>query len=301
MVSTYIRGINEDFVTDLKSENGKLHGLKKMLEDKAFQMEIREDYLNIYYKGGNLFRVVPKMRSKGYAFEFDKKYLIRENENKQAVLALFTTKTQIRDIESAIQKKDIFCAEMDAWFDKNKKAEREIQQKMCLNNRPNDKGWYLLDIEYARPKCGRADMLFVKKENGQFKLYIVELKQGNGAISSFGSNGKPKAGLYNHYCDAVKLTDPLVRPALIETVKNNIRIRKSLGETFFADTYDPVINESIEFVIALYKYNRSNRHDKNGQPLDKLKKEIELINEEQEKSQLPYHIIMLDDSLDIHI
>ena len=67
-----MRHINEKFINDLA--HGELaYFLKKVKSNHdVLSLEVRNGYINIYYKGGNLLKITQK--NKGYSFYFDAKY-----------------------------------------------------------------------------------------------------------------------------------------------------------------------------------------------------------------------------------
>ena len=70
-----MRQISENFIYDLKNPDGLLHLiLKRVKEDHTLQLAIRNNYINIYYRGGNLLRVNKEQGKDSYKSFFDVKY-----------------------------------------------------------------------------------------------------------------------------------------------------------------------------------------------------------------------------------
>ena len=67
-----MRHINDDFVQDLLSDELRFFLEQTKNRRDALSLEIRNGYINIYYKGGNLLKITQKRR--GYSFFFDAKY-----------------------------------------------------------------------------------------------------------------------------------------------------------------------------------------------------------------------------------
>ncbi|PKM86491.1 MAG: hypothetical protein CVU87_12030, partial [Firmicutes bacterium HGW-Firmicutes-12] len=66
-----VRGISDKFIVDLKE--GPLRPvLDSVLCDDTLCLEIRDNYINIYYRGGNMLRIAEK--PSGYSVAFDIKY-----------------------------------------------------------------------------------------------------------------------------------------------------------------------------------------------------------------------------------
>jgi hypothetical protein len=60
-----MRQISKEFISDLKNEDGMLHPLlKRVKQDHTLMLAIRNGYINIYYRGGNILQVTEK--SKGF-------------------------------------------------------------------------------------------------------------------------------------------------------------------------------------------------------------------------------------------
>ena len=70
-----MRGLSEDFMKDLLK--GELKGfLSAVKNDDTLCLEIRDNYINIYYRGGNLCRIKPSRTDAKYAMTFDERYVI---------------------------------------------------------------------------------------------------------------------------------------------------------------------------------------------------------------------------------
>jgi hypothetical protein len=53
-----MRGLSEKFMNDLSKPEGKLHPiLERVKKDHSLMLAIRDGYINIYYRGGNILRV----------------------------------------------------------------------------------------------------------------------------------------------------------------------------------------------------------------------------------------------------
>ena len=207
-----MRGINERFVADLI--NGELSCfLRKVKENPDLCLEIRQDYINIYYKGGSALRITQKQC--GYLYEFDEKYCLDEQ-----------TRVRVKAFASLDDYRDNFellLSEMDNWFQVHPKSERALQQQLAKNN---TEGFCILDIEYAgsydldgERKKVRPDMIAVHEG----KLIIVENKNREGAM---GGN----AGIAKHYRDFCNIIrDTEAKKDLLESMKQIARNKQALG------------------------------------------------------------------------
>lgn len=63
--------LNDDFYQDLLS--GSFSSLLEyVIDDPSLDLQIRENYINIYYRGGNILKIDKK--GTGYNYFFDMKY-----------------------------------------------------------------------------------------------------------------------------------------------------------------------------------------------------------------------------------
>jgi hypothetical protein len=204
-----MRALSEQFLEDLKS--GSLSRLTKVVRhEDTLCMEIRDNYINVYYRGGNLFKVESK---KGYSISFDEKYLNHGVDCGFKSLEL----SKLNTIEDYIESIPLFKREMDLWFSVHRKQEREYQQVILRENNfsmvSNDTDYFICDIEYAKNESvlkdeltvtegSRFDMVGVKwlsksldrKNKKSISLAIFELKYGDGAMTG-------SAGILKHFKD----------------------------------------------------------------------------------------------------
>ncbi len=155
--------------------------IKTIYEDKDLDIQLRDNYINVYYKGGNILRI------KQASFEFDKFYFyLPENESekypksyieKMAKDKLYEISTNTirpiptKEVASAIinrlekQEKDLkgylqsdvktYLSKakkvMDDWFNVWKKEERKDQHYISLSNRSfsGDSDLVVVDLEFA--------------------------------------------------------------------------------------------------------------------------------------------------------
>ena len=69
-----MRKISNNFMNDLTDEDGRLNPiLQKVKKDHTLLFAIRENYINIYYRGGNILRLRER-DTNFYQAEFDKNY-----------------------------------------------------------------------------------------------------------------------------------------------------------------------------------------------------------------------------------
>jgi hypothetical protein len=204
-----MRTLSKTFLDDLSV--GTLCQLTKAIRhDETLSLEIRDNYINVYYRGGSLFKIISK---NGYSVFFDKKYLNHGISCGFLPLNLSNFQT----INDYVEGIPLFKREMDQWFSVHRKQEREFQQVILRENNfstvSNDTDYFICDIEYAKndsvkkddkvTKVGsRFDMVGVKwlskrtdrANRKPISLAIFELKYGDDAILG-------DAGIMKHFKD----------------------------------------------------------------------------------------------------
>ena len=207
------RGLADQFMVDLKT--GSLSPLlDRVRKDATLDLRIRENYINVYYRGGSLLKVsVPNQRNHppNYLFEFNPDY------TKYRDIPLMFPPSEVVEIDGC-RKWLLLVPEikdtMDLWFGKHPKVERTLQQAVVWEN--NDSPWangtdyFIIDIEYDSRKGisnnmdgsgGRFDLVAIRWDSssssralrGQLKarIAIIEMKTGDQAL-------KGTAGLQEH-------------------------------------------------------------------------------------------------------
>lgn len=193
--------------------------------ENDLDVQIRDNYLNIYYQGGNLLRIHPRTLffdefyfHRG-AKDLRKTHLIeRANDGDKTCIARWESYKKQRDNMLETLKKDgmgTYSAEMkkimNEWeSDLNtigiSHDEKNEQQQISMNNRGTTP-YTVIDLEYAvsttsafsyngklEKKVPRFDIIAVDK-TGQ--LYVIELKTGLGAIDNDSGIG-PHMDCFKH-------------------------------------------------------------------------------------------------------
>jgi hypothetical protein len=228
-----MRHIDSRFIEDLL--HGDLQYFLDMVKSnrEVLSLEIRNGYINIYYRGGNLLKITQKKT--GYSFHFDAKYCKHKDSDTNFEL-LNTVRSD--DIDSYKKYFLLMMQEMDSWFEKHPKPERDYQHQLLVNNLE------IVDIEYQVGKCMRLDMLYFANN----KLFVVENKYGTGAIGG-------EAGLSKHYDDICKvLNDTALLDEMIDSVCYISKAKKALGLRDSAIERTDI--KSIEILFLLANYNR---------------------------------------------
>lgn len=194
------RHISEESFWKIFTEGELNPLLESVKHDDTLDLELRGDAVNIYYRGGSLFKI--SKRTNGYKIEFNTKYCINPS------LILDGTPSA----EVAVRNIPLYKQAMDWYFHAHPKYEREFQQVIVRENNNHGKisggtDYYIADIEYADGDA-RFDMVALKwlsnvavrKDKQKVSLALIEVKYGNGAL-------KGAAGIEKHLDDFQKFLD----------------------------------------------------------------------------------------------
>lgn len=223
------RLLSATFLTDLKS--GKLKEILDFIQhDHTLDIEIRENYINIYYRGGNILKVIEKGKGR-YDFNFDKKYLNISPHITSSILSGYKTSQDWYNYFPLMKQA------MDFYFSKNKKEEREYQQLVVRENNystlANGTDYFIIDIEYDNHEKARFDLIAVEwpskgsdrklAKNFKPKLVVIEMKYGDKAISG-------SAGMKKHWNDFVAFTSNTIKLSAFKTEMLELfRQKRELG------------------------------------------------------------------------
>ena len=208
------RGLSPKFLDDL--QGGLLSPLLgRVKADHTLCLELRADYINVYYRGGNVMKV--SRADGGYAVSFDNKYFQGTDQPFPMPPARVREPDDVTAWLGALPR---LKQAMDIFFGSHAKGEREIQQLLLRDNNlggvAHDTDYYVCDIEYASDH-GRFDLVAVrwlstpaerKKQEGH-RLVLAEVKVGDGALEG-------TAGLHAHIED---VNDHLADPSNVAGLK----------------------------------------------------------------------------------
>ena len=200
--SNKFRCLSPQFMQDLSDKKeGLLFPLKDLVKnDNRLSLEIRNNYINIYYRGGNLLKL-SEVNKHCYKPIFNVKYS-RKTDIIDGLPKEISSKSQLA---MWLERFPGLKSEMDSWFSKYPKFEREFQQTVVWENNNSSiatsTDYFIVDIEYANTKGGRFDMVAVqwdsnasaRKLQSEYlpKLCFIEMKYGDSALSG-------KAGMFEH-------------------------------------------------------------------------------------------------------
>lgn len=198
-----MRELSVPFMNDLKDSDGRLHPLLERLRiDHTLLLSIRENYINVYYRGGSILKV--ETCGKGYSPHFNQSYA------KNSVLPIPDLPKTILNREATQKWVDAFPVlkqTMDFFFAKHQKPEREFQQLVVRENNNSTisthSDYFITDIECAGTVPGaRFDMVAIRwrslgpdrKDGRKCRAALIEMKYGDTALAG-------KAGLLKHLKD----------------------------------------------------------------------------------------------------
>jgi hypothetical protein len=192
-------------------------------------LAIREGYINIYYRGGNLL-MVEERGGESYKPSFDRRY----STNGEAIPVLPTSIECQADATTWVDGLPRLKEIMDAYFSRNSKPEREFQQIVARENNystlSNESEYFVTDIEFADSElAARFDMLAVRwlashrKDGTNCRAALIEMKYGDGAL-------RGSAGLLKHLQDVDALvSDSGKYRTLLETIESQFDQLDRLG------------------------------------------------------------------------
>ena len=295
-LSSYLgRGLHSDKWDNVFGKDGKLGGLIEMVKnDDELVLQIRDDYFNVYYKGGNLLKV-----SSENSFQFDYNYYKCE-------IGLDTQdQRKTRDYKA-------FIADMKKLMDKYWKwlkrvhnrilHEKDTQHALCISNTEST-DYTIIDLEFqvsTRKDCiyhyepssiprhpgvdvyeksPRFDIIAVR--NSDHRLCVIELKNGLDALVG-------KSGIGDH-ADSFEGSigkNPLAELTFtkeMEKVVSDKKRLKLLSDDFYIDEKLP-----IEFIYA-YAFKSEDENEK------KVERDS-FIREQEKASCMNYKVIYLNKS-----
>jgi len=268
-------------------------------------LAIRDGYINIYYRGGNILRIEEKIDQQGnrcYPSSFNDQY---KHESGMAVPALPKIITSQDDARTWIGAFPSLKEIMDLYFSKHSKPEREYQQLVVRENNystiSNESEYFISDIELADSGLGaRFDMLAIRwlatdrKGGSNCRPVLIEMKYGDGALDG-------QSGLLAHLKDIEQLIsdDGSNYERLLEMMETQFNQLVELGLMKFSagskgtkvklDAKDKENKPEVVFLLA----NHNPRSKKLGSVLNDLKtalNERANSNEQKEKYDLRFFV-----------
>ena len=253
--NSLVRGLSNDFINSLKS--GILSPLLHLTKcDSTLCLEIRENYINIYYRGGNILRIEEKAVS--FNASFDKKYLDADSKVINNIIPTLLNSSD--DVNIWIDSIPHLKHEMDLWFGKHPKNEREFQQLMVrennFGNSAKSTDYFICDIEYANPN-GRFDLIAAhwpsspteRKNNKSLGLSFIEMKYLDKALTD-------TAGLKKHIED---INEFLAKPENLSNLKDEMKVvfnqKLELGLIDNQKPIESFNDNKPEYILALINHD----------------------------------------------
>ena len=308
-LSSYLgRGLHSEKWATAFDKEGKLGGLIEMVKnDDELVLQIREDYFNVYYKGGNMLKV-----SSENSFQFDYNYFkceisldTQEQRNKRIDKrrSVLESLKKTRDYKTFIAEMKKLMDEYWIWLYNEKHRslhEKDTQHALCISNTEST-DYTIIDLEFqvsTRKDCiyhyepssiprhpgvdvyeksPRFDIIAVR--NIDHRLCVIELKNGLDALTG-------KSGIGDH-ADSFEGSigkNPLAEFAFTKEMKKLVSDKKHLellSDDFYIDEKLP-----IEFIYA-YAFNSK---DENGKEAERKS----FIREQEKVCCMNYKVIYLN-------
>ena len=297
------RGLHSEKWATAFGKDGKLKGLiDEVTSDNDLVMQIREDYFNIYYKGGNLLKV-----SSENSFQFDSNYYkckseyAADDERKGKRKQVLESLKQTREYKAFIADMKKLMDGYWVWLETEKHRslhEKNAQHALCISNTESS-DYTIIDLEfqvsticsYCYDKPPRPSGRYVDEEkssprfdiiavrNSDHRLCVIELKNGVNALQGKSGIGDHADSFEGSIGRNAQTSEAFLKEMLkVVSDKKNLKI---LSEDFFIDE----IAEP-EFIYA-YAYTSDNDAGK--------EKEREALNEEISKNGCAkYKVIYLN-------
>ncbi|MDO8401604.1 MAG: hypothetical protein Q7T45_27725 [Bradyrhizobium sp.] len=246
-----MRRISDGFLNDLTEETGILRGLKERVRsDDTLMLALRNDSIDIYYRGGRILHLARRNGSCSYIAGFDSNYAKPGAPYSiPKVPPTIETSDHCKEWLNAIpvlkEIMNFYLTEQSAKF------EREFQQLVAWENNRSKLAapteYFITDIEYdtdvksddGAVKKARLDMLGLKwlskdrQNSSSCAPVFIEMKYGTDAFVG-------KAGIADHIAD-------------LNNILSNERTRSSLNQ-IIAYQFNQLDR------LGLVRFNRAKKH-----------------------------------------
>lgn len=267
-MSEFKRGLSETFMNDLEGHLKPILDLVK--RDHTLCIQIRKDYLNIYYRGGSIMKLERKGQS--YSASFNSNYFKAEEKVRKGKITKDLPK-QIKSKEEAnkwVENIPLLKQIMDEHFATHSKTEREFQQLVARENNnsiiSNDTDYFITDIEYTHPdsKESRFDLVGInwkstsqeRKSKDNCRIVLIEMKFGDGALVGV-------AGIRKHLDDIEKFCGDKKKLDILkeETISSFKQLRElgliQFGKNGNKNQIEQLSNDNPEFILLFANHKPS--------------------------------------------
>lgn len=252
--------------------------LQAVQQDDDLDMELRGEYITVYYRGGRLFSVCQK-ESKFVYQGIDKQYV------KDTVVPDVMQVDILNYIGQCKRIVDRYIQESS----KNHLGEKEIQQMVVKENNYSpvsaDTDYFIIDMEY-QDGGRRFDLVALRwdsttsaRKRGKVSLAVIEVKQGFKTIRSAGDDS---SGLRGHQKDFYEfLEDNAKKEAFCEDMlsvflqKYELGLIRNIGHLSEKIKNIDMDKTKIDFICLLANYKPNSR---------------ELVNELEEMEECRFFI-----------
>jgi hypothetical protein len=306
------RGLHSSKLRTALNDGGSLCPLLEIVKsDDDLVLEIRNDYFNIYYKGGNLVKV-ESPNSIQFAHNYFKGYKWpkfdspeKEKDRKALKEEILTALKKERNYIDFVRKMKDLMNDYWVWLKEIKGTsleEKDVQHSLCINNTERSE-YTIIDVEfqvsteaqykYKKPtqlkgrfvdnkkKSPRFDIVAVR--NSDHRLCVIELKSGVNAL-------KGKSGIGDH-ADSYEGSIGRMPQIFLDEIKGVISDKKTYG--LLSNDFK-ISDENPEFVYA-YSF-KSNDKDKKGNVISKEQQKEKFLEVMNEMHCEQYRVMFLDEN-----
>lgn len=253
------RGLSEPFMKELLGTESTIGlVLDHVKKDGTLALEIRNDYFNIYYRGGSLAKVERK-GSDFYAVTFDDDYFGGQTVPCALVDAITTRESAEQWIATIPHLKNA----MDLYRTVKRNDEREYQQLVVRDNNVDRFGtssdYYICDVEYAAPSM-RFDLVAVhwpstgvsRKNRRDKGMAVIELKVLDGSLGG-------GAGLAKHLEDYHKFINSPGLALFRDEMRTIFHQKVNLGLVNCKYPIESFLDEVPSFVLLLVNHDPASK------------------------------------------